>query len=45
MLTSFMCHKPYPSSQQLISHLKVEHGYYLGPKFKLLLSKAVGISS
>lgn len=35
MLTCFLCHKVYPSSQQLISHLRVEHGYYPGPKFKL----------
>lgn len=39
MLTCFMCQKDYPSSQQLISHLRVEHGYYPGPKFKLFCSQ------
>ena len=32
MLACFKCQKQYPSSQQLISHLRVEHGYYPGPK-------------
>ena len=35
MLTCFMCKSVYPSSQELISHLRGEHGYYPGPKFKL----------
>lgn len=35
MLTCFKCQKLYPSSQELISHLRVEHSYYPGPKFKL----------
>lgn len=35
MLTCFLCKRAYPSSQQLISHLRGEHGYYPGPKFKL----------
>lgn len=34
-----MCQKLYPSSQQLISHLRVEHSYYPGPKFKLFCSQ------
>lgn len=39
MLTCFKCQKLYSSSQQLISHLRVEHGYYPGPKFKLFCSQ------
>lgn len=39
MLTCFMCQKLYPSSQQLISHVRVEHGYYPGPKFRLFCSQ------
>lgn len=39
MLTCFMCQKLYPSSQQLISHIRVERGYYPGPKFKLFCSQ------
>lgn len=35
MLTCFLCKRAYPISQQLISHLRGEHGYYPGPKFKL----------
>ncbi|CAI5642751.1 unnamed protein product [Oreochromis niloticus] len=35
MLTCVLCKRAYPSSQQLISHLRGEHGYYPGPKFKL----------
>lgn len=34
-----MCQKLYASSQQLISHLKVEHSYYPGPRFKLFCSQ------
>ena len=36
MLSCFLCQKGYPSSRQLISHIRVEHSYYPGPKFKLL---------
>lgn len=39
MLTCFICQKLYASSQQLISHIRVEHSYYPGPKFKLFCSQ------
>lgn len=35
MLKCFLCKKVFPSSQQLISDIRGEHGYYPGPKFKL----------
>lgn len=48
MLTCFLCKRAYPSSQQLISHLRGEHGYYPGPKFTVSYfvgSQAAGFSS
>lgn len=35
MLTCFVCKEAFRISNHLISHLRVEHGYYPGQKFKL----------
>ncbi|XP_014904683.1 uncharacterized protein LOC106957746 isoform X2 [Poecilia latipinna] len=40
MLTCFMCQELYPSSQNLISHLRIDHSYCPGPKFKLFCSQS-----
>lgn len=39
MLICFICQKEHPESQQLISHLRGEHSYYPGSKFKLICSQ------
>lgn len=39
MLICFICQKEHPDSQQLISHLRGEHSYYPGSKFKLICSQ------
>lgn len=39
MLTCFVCKKTFRNSNHLISHLRLEHGYYPGQKFKLLCSQ------
>lgn len=35
MLTCFVCKRTFRNSNHLISHLRLEHGYYPGQKFKL----------
>ncbi len=39
MLICFVCQKQHTDSQQLISHLRGEHSYYPGSKFKLICSQ------
>lgn len=39
MLTCFICQKPHPGSQKLISHLGGEHNCFPGSKFKLICSQ------
>lgn len=39
MLTCFICQKQHSSSQLLISHLRGEHSYFPGSKFKLICSE------
>ncbi|XP_051947286.1 uncharacterized protein LOC127618717 [Xyrauchen texanus] len=39
MLICFICQTQHHSSQQLISHLRGEHSYYPGSKFKLICSQ------
>lgn len=39
MLTCFVCKATFRNSNHLISHLRVEHGYYPGQKFKLYCSQ------
>lgn len=39
MLTCFVCKKTFRNSNHLISHLRLEHGYYPGQKFKLFCSQ------
>lgn len=39
MLTCFVCKETLRNSNHLISHLRLEHGYYPGQKFKLYCSQ------